>query len=49
MATQLLLSMRHAFGVDIPPMELIRGAGTVTDIARTVLLHLGLHSTRPAS
>ncbi|WP_156325688.1 SDR family NAD(P)-dependent oxidoreductase, partial [Nonomuraea sp. SBT364] len=47
MATQLLLSMRHAFAVDIPPMELIRGAGTVTDISRTVLLHLGLQA--PAS
>ncbi|WP_219510116.1 type I polyketide synthase [Nonomuraea ceibae] len=49
MATQLLLSMRHAFAVDIPPMELIRGAGTVSDIARTVLLHLGLQASRPAS
>ncbi|SEH03195.1 Alcohol dehydrogenase GroES-like domain-containing protein [Nonomuraea solani] len=42
MATDLLVSMRTQFGVDIPPMELIRGTGTITDITRTVLLHLGL-------
>ncbi|MFI7454256.1 SDR family NAD(P)-dependent oxidoreductase [Nonomuraea sp. NPDC049714] len=49
MATELLLSLRHQFNVDIPPMELIRGAGTVADIAATVLLHLGLQTSRPAS
>ncbi|WP_226899779.1 type I polyketide synthase [Nonomuraea phyllanthi] len=49
MATELLLSVRHQFGVDIPPMELIRGAGTVTDIARTVLVHLGLQTSRPVA
>lgn len=48
MATELLLSMRHQFAVDIPPMELIRGAGTVADIAATVLLHLGLRTAPPA-
>ncbi|MGW7484881.1 SDR family NAD(P)-dependent oxidoreductase [Nonomuraea muscovyensis] len=49
MATELLLSLRHRFGVDIPPMELIRGAGTVADIARTVLLRLGLQTTRASA
>ncbi len=49
MATELLLSMRHQFNVDIPPMELIRGAGTVADIASTVLLHLGLQTAHQAS
>lgn len=45
MGTQLLVSIRNALHVDIPPMELIRGAGTVTDITRTVLLRIGLHPT----
>ncbi|MBB5139591.1 acyl transferase domain-containing protein/NADPH:quinone reductase-like Zn-dependent oxidoreductase/acyl carrier protein [Thermocatellispora tengchongensis] len=49
MATELLLSMRHRFGVDIPPMELIRGAGTVSDIARTALVHLGLQTRATAA
>jgi hypothetical protein len=30
-------------------MELIRGAGTVADIARTVLLRLGLQTTRASA
>ncbi|NJP96328.1 SDR family NAD(P)-dependent oxidoreductase [Nonomuraea sp. FMUSA5-5] len=46
MATDLLVSIRHQFGVDIPPMELARGAGTINDITRTALLHLGLQSAK---
>ncbi|MEW9549753.1 SDR family NAD(P)-dependent oxidoreductase [Nonomuraea sp. NPDC050783] len=46
MATDLLVSIRHQFGVDIPPMELARGAGTINDITRTALLHLGLQAVK---
>jgi acyl carrier protein len=42
MATELLLTLRGRFNVEIPPMELIRGAGTIDDISRTVLARLGV-------
>ncbi|GII57280.1 polyketide synthase [Planotetraspora thailandica] len=42
MATELLTSIRSQFGIDIPPMELMRGGGTVTDIANSMLIRLGL-------
>ncbi|MFJ2029060.1 SDR family NAD(P)-dependent oxidoreductase [Streptosporangium sp. NPDC087985] len=42
MATGLLTSIRSQFGIDIPPMELMRGGGTVTDIAHSMLIRLGL-------
>ncbi|XVQ85310.1 SDR family NAD(P)-dependent oxidoreductase [Microbispora siamensis] len=42
MATELLTSIRGQFGIDIPPMELMRGGGTVADIAHSMLIRLGL-------
>ncbi|GAA2973261.1 SDR family NAD(P)-dependent oxidoreductase [Streptomyces enissocaesilis] len=46
MGTELLVILNRRFGVDIPPMELLRSStGTLTDVARTVYLRLGL---RPA-
>ncbi|MFI7034294.1 SDR family NAD(P)-dependent oxidoreductase [Microbispora rosea] len=42
MATELLTSIRNRFGIDIPPMELMRSGGTVADIARSLLIRLGL-------
>ncbi|WP_405087362.1 SDR family NAD(P)-dependent oxidoreductase [Microbispora sp. NBC_01389] len=41
MATELLTTIRGRFGVDIPPMELMRGGGTVADIASGILMRLG--------
>ncbi|QLE70944.1 SDR family NAD(P)-dependent oxidoreductase [Streptomyces rectiverticillatus] len=46
MATELLLSLRRRFGVEIPPMELLRSNGTIADLAQLVTLRLGLG--RPA-
>ncbi|WP_063842991.1 type I polyketide synthase [Sphaerimonospora mesophila] len=46
MATELLTSIRGRFGVDIPPMELMRGGGTVTDITNSILVRLGLRGER---
>ena len=48
MATELLVTTRARFNVDIPPMELIRGAGTVDDIASIVLTRLGIQGSRTA-
>ncbi|GLX08181.1 type I polyketide synthase [Microbispora sp. NBRC 16548] len=42
MATELLTSIRGRFGIDIPPMELMRGGGTVADITHSMLIRLGL-------
>ncbi|MFC5744518.1 SDR family NAD(P)-dependent oxidoreductase [Actinomadura rugatobispora] len=42
MAAELLASVRARYGIDIPPMELLRSGGTVADIAQVVLLRLGL-------
>ncbi|KAB8181868.1 type I polyketide synthase [Microbispora catharanthi] len=41
MATELLTSVRGQFGIDIPPMELMRGGGTVADFAHSMLIRLG--------
>ncbi|MEU8196404.1 SDR family NAD(P)-dependent oxidoreductase [Microbispora amethystogenes] len=50
MATELLTSIRGRFGIDIPPMELMRGGGTVADIASSILMRLGPRDEqRPAS
>ncbi|MFC5825025.1 SDR family NAD(P)-dependent oxidoreductase [Nonomuraea insulae] len=40
MSAQLLSSVRHQYGIEIPPMELLRSGGTVADIARAVLARL---------
>ncbi|GAU70877.1 polyketide synthase [Streptomyces sp. NBRC 110611] len=42
MIAELLVSVRGRFDIDIPPMELLRSGGTITDIAQLVLLRLGL-------
>ncbi|MGK5732115.1 SDR family NAD(P)-dependent oxidoreductase [Streptomyces sp. URMC 124] len=42
MGAELLLSLRRRFGVDIPPMELLRSNGTIADLAQLVHLRLGL-------
>ncbi|MFG1826652.1 SDR family NAD(P)-dependent oxidoreductase [Microbispora bryophytorum] len=46
MAAELLTSIRNRFGIDIPPMELMRSGGTVADIARSLLIRLGLRDDR---
>ncbi|WP_433498983.1 SDR family NAD(P)-dependent oxidoreductase [Sphaerimonospora sp. CA-214678] len=46
MAAELLTSIRGRFGVDIPPMELMRGGGTVADIAHSLIIRLGLRGER---
>ncbi|WP_433544540.1 SDR family NAD(P)-dependent oxidoreductase (plasmid) [Streptomyces sp. CA-294286] len=46
MATELLVKLNQRYHVDIPPMELLRSStGTLTDVAQTLYLRLGL---RPA-
>ncbi|MFJ1937949.1 SDR family NAD(P)-dependent oxidoreductase [Kitasatospora sp. NPDC088160] len=42
MAAELLISLQQRYGVDIPPMELLRGNATIADIAQLVQLRLGL-------
>ncbi|MEE1930831.1 SDR family NAD(P)-dependent oxidoreductase [Streptomyces sp. TRM 70351] len=42
MATELLVSVRQQFDVDIPPMELLRGGSTIHDLSALLLLRLGL-------
>jgi acyl transferase domain-containing protein/NADPH:quinone reductase-like Zn-dependent oxidoreductase/SAM-dependent methyltransferase/acyl carrier protein len=42
MAADLLTSVQQRYGIDIPPMELVRSGGTVNGITRTILLRLGL-------
>ncbi|MCS0636904.1 SDR family NAD(P)-dependent oxidoreductase [Streptomyces sp. LP05-1] len=42
MATQALVTINQRYGVDIPPMELLRGNGTADEFARVVQLRLGL-------
>ena len=42
MATELLVKIQGEYGVDIPPMELLRSTnGSLADLARTVYLSLG--------
>ncbi|MFF4603062.1 SDR family NAD(P)-dependent oxidoreductase [Streptomyces sp. NPDC001339] len=45
MIAELLVSVRGRFDIDIPPLELLRSGGTITDIAHLVLLRLGLSGT----
>ncbi|GHF47154.1 type I polyketide synthase [Streptomyces morookaense] len=49
MATEVLTSLRQQYDIDIPPMELLRSEGTITDIARIIRLRLGLGSTDEAT
>ncbi|MEU9124418.1 beta-ketoacyl reductase [Streptomyces sp. NPDC048506] len=42
MIAELLVSVRRRFDIEIPPMELLRSGGTITDISHLVLLRLGL-------
>ncbi|MGI5170349.1 SDR family NAD(P)-dependent oxidoreductase [Spirillospora sp. CA-253888] len=44
MGAELLVMLREQFGLEIPPMELLRSAGTVTEISRIILTRLGLAS-----
>ncbi|MFF7728839.1 SDR family NAD(P)-dependent oxidoreductase [Streptomyces sp. NPDC008001] len=48
MATELLVTLRQQYDVDIPPMELLRSDGTVADLARIVHARLGLAGGAPA-
>ncbi|MEV5508189.1 type I polyketide synthase [Streptomyces orinoci] len=42
MAAELLITVRQQFDIDLPPMEIFRSNGTISDIARIVHLRLGL-------
>ncbi|MFC4561196.1 SDR family NAD(P)-dependent oxidoreductase [Nocardiopsis mangrovi] len=42
MGAELMLAVNRNYGLDIPPMELVRGGGTIADLSRTILLRLGL-------
>ncbi|MEU2791590.1 SDR family NAD(P)-dependent oxidoreductase [Streptomyces sp. NPDC007100] len=42
MGTELLVTVRQQFDLDLPPMELLRSEGTIADFARIVHLRLGL-------
>ncbi|MGK5730995.1 SDR family NAD(P)-dependent oxidoreductase [Streptomyces sp. URMC 124] len=42
MGTELLVTLRQQYDIDIPPMEVLRSEGTVADLARLVHLRLGL-------
>jgi acyl carrier protein len=42
MATEVLVTLRQQYDVDIPPMELLRSNGTIADLARIVHMRLGL-------
>jgi len=42
MGAELLVAARRHFDVEIPPLELVRGGGTVADITELVYLRLGL-------
>ena len=45
MGAELLSSVRARYGIELSPMELLRSGGTVTDIAKLVLLRLGFTAT----
>ncbi|MDJ1134262.1 type I polyketide synthase [Streptomyces iconiensis] len=50
MATELLVTLNQRFGVDIPPMELLRSStGSLADVAQTLYLRLGLRPPEPAA
>ncbi|MBT2386034.1 type I polyketide synthase [Streptomyces sp. ISL-11] len=44
MATELLVTLRQQYDIDIPPMELLRSNGTIADLARIIHLRLGLRN-----
>ncbi|MEU1072720.1 MULTISPECIES: SDR family NAD(P)-dependent oxidoreductase [unclassified Streptomyces] len=45
MLAEMLVSLRTRFDIEIPPLELLRSGGTITDISHLVLLRLGLSSS----
>ncbi|MFF7161984.1 phosphopantetheine-binding protein [Streptomyces sp. NPDC008086] len=49
MAVELLTTLRQRLDVEIPPMELLQGGITLTDLARHVLLRLGVRTTDTAN
>ncbi|MEO3796791.1 SDR family NAD(P)-dependent oxidoreductase [Nonomuraea sp. B10E15] len=46
MGAQVLASLRHQYGIDIPPMEILRSGGTVADLAGLVLERLRPQAAR---
>ncbi len=42
MAAQVLVTVHQRYGVDIPPMELLRSNGTIDDLSRILHVRLGL-------
>ncbi|MEV4441378.1 SDR family NAD(P)-dependent oxidoreductase [Streptomyces sp. NPDC049577] len=42
MAAETFVSLQQQYDLDIPPMELLRSEGTITDVARIIHLRLGL-------
>ncbi|QKW37147.1 SDR family NAD(P)-dependent oxidoreductase [Actinomadura sp. NAK00032] len=49
MGGELMASVRTRYGIDIPPLELLRSGGTIADIAQIVLVRLGLSTTDAAT
>ncbi|MGW6908823.1 SDR family NAD(P)-dependent oxidoreductase [Streptomyces sp. NPDC054940] len=49
MAAELLTTLRQRLDVEIPPMELLQGGVTLTDLSRHVLLRLGVRATDTAN
>ncbi|MFF8645448.1 SDR family NAD(P)-dependent oxidoreductase [Streptomyces sp. NPDC015345] len=49
MLAEMLVSLRTRFDIDIPPLELLRSGGTITDISHLVLLRLGLTDSPSAA
>ncbi|MGW5415821.1 SDR family NAD(P)-dependent oxidoreductase [Actinomadura geliboluensis] len=49
MGGELMASVRTRYGIDIPPLELLRSGGTIADIAQIVLVRLGLSATETAA
>jgi len=41
---ELLISLRDQFGIEIPPMELLRSGGAVNDVAQSIVIRLGLET-----
>ncbi|MFF8654376.1 SDR family NAD(P)-dependent oxidoreductase [Streptomyces huasconensis] len=48
MLAEMLVSLRTRFDVEIPPLELLRSGGTITDVSHLVLLRLGLPGSSPS-
>ncbi|MCZ0992214.1 acyl carrier protein [Streptomyces noursei] len=49
MGAELLTMLRQRIDVEIPPMELLQGGLTLTDLSRHVLLRLGVRATDTAN